>query len=101
MASITAPESMMAPSTIASGGRGSMPMLTSWYSAPPLPPAFSSTALIAEEPMSSPTSPFFFPNRAHESPLSAQSRLLRSTAASTEPSEVRLTQKLKCCVKLT
>ena len=29
MASITAPESMIAPSTMASGGSGSMPMLTS------------------------------------------------------------------------
>ena len=64
MASITAPESMIAPSTMASGGRGSTPMLTSWYSAPPLPPCFSSTTLMAEEPMSTPTSPFFFPNRA-------------------------------------
>ena len=30
MASITAPESMMAPSTMASGGRGSIPMFRSW-----------------------------------------------------------------------
>ena len=69
IASITAPESMMAPSTIASGGSGSMPMFTSWYSAPPLPPGFSSTALTAEEPMSRPTSPFFFRTEPREPPL--------------------------------
>src|SRR3990172_8502197 len=71
MASITAPESMMAPSTMASGGRASMPRFRSWYSAPPLPPAFSSTALIAEDPMSTPTSPFFLPNRATSASFSA------------------------------
>ena len=61
--SITAPESMIAPSTIASGGSGSIPMFRSWYSSPPLPPTLSSTALTAEEPMSTPTSPFFLPKR--------------------------------------
>ena len=63
IASMTAPESMMAPSTMASGGSGSMPMFVSWYSAPPLPPALSSTALMAEDPMSRPTRPFFLPNK--------------------------------------
>ena len=42
-----------------------MPMFMSWNSSPPLPPAFSSTTLTAEEPMSTPTTLFFLlPNRA-------------------------------------
>ena len=61
--SITAPASMIAPSTIASGGSDSIPMFRSWYSSPPLPPTLISTALMAEEPMSTPTIPFFLPNR--------------------------------------
>src|SRR6266496_4657398 len=65
MASMTAPESMIAPSTIASGGRGSRPMLSSWNSSPPLPPDLTSTAFTADEPMSTPTTVFFLlPNRA-------------------------------------
>src|SRR5512142_1904409 len=64
MASMTEPESMMAPSTIASGGSGSRPTLTSWYSEPPLPPALGSTAVMADDPPSTPTSPFVFPNSA-------------------------------------
>src|SRR5881409_1505930 len=64
MASMTAPESMMAPSTMASGGRGSRPRFTSWYSLPAFPPGFSSTALMADDPISTPTSPFFLPKSA-------------------------------------
>src|SRR6185503_18628314 len=96
IASMTAPESMIAPSTIASGGSASIPMLTSWCSAPPLPPDLSSTALTAEDPMSSPTSPFFFPNR----PKSA-SRFL-NVGPKQNRDEVRLyRQKLKCWANLT
>ncbi len=69
MASMTAPESMMAPSTIASGGNGSSPRLVSWYSLPPLPPGLSSTTLIAEDPMSTPTSPLLLPKSATPAPL--------------------------------
>ncbi len=63
IASMTAPASMIAPSTIASGGSDSTPMFRSWNSSPPLPPTLSSTAFTAEEPMSTPTMPFFLPNR--------------------------------------
>ena len=51
--STTRDESMMAPSTIASGERVSSPALTRW-NVPSLP-SFNSTSLTAEEPMSSPT----------------------------------------------
>src|SRR2546426_3755878 len=52
MASTTAVESMMAPSTMLSGGIGSMPNATTRYA---LPAGLSSTALTALDPMSSPT----------------------------------------------
>ncbi len=61
--SITAPASMIAPSTIASGGSDSIPMFRSWNSSLPLPPTLISTALTADEPMSTPTNPFFLPKR--------------------------------------
>ena len=85
MASMTAPESMIAPSTIASGGRVSMPDVDELVLAPPLPPDFSSTALTAEEPMSSPTSPFFLPNRATSASLTKASfdRLVRRNGTET------------------
>src|SRR5258705_7771070 len=58
MASATDPASMMAPSTIASAGTGSMPNAVTRY---PLPDGFSSTALTALDPMSSPTTVLAFP----------------------------------------
>src|SRR5262249_42887814 len=51
--STTREASMMAPSTIASGERLSRPVLTRRY--PPPFASFSSTSLIAEDPISSPT----------------------------------------------
>src|SRR6185295_8287857 len=59
-ASTTREASMIAPSTIASGERGSMPVLTSLY--PPPLASLSSTSLTAEEPMSRPTRLFDFLN---------------------------------------
>src|SRR5947209_14115147 len=62
--STTIEESMMEPSTIASGERRSIPSLTSWY----VPPffSFSSTSLTAEEPISRPTTFLLFEkNTAH------------------------------------
>ena len=53
MVSTTSEESMIAPSTIASGERFSSPALTSWNF--PSLPALSSTSLTADEPMSRPT----------------------------------------------
>src|SRR5262245_42949096 len=52
MASATETASMIAPSTIASGGTGSAPNAVTLY---PLPAGFTSTALTALDPMSSPT----------------------------------------------
>ena len=52
IASATAPASMMAPSTIESGGTGSLPNAATRN---PFPDGFSSTALTALDPMSSPT----------------------------------------------
>ena len=60
IASTTSDESMIDPSTIASGESGSMPVLTS-LKPPPLA-SFSSTSLTAEEPMSRPTRFFVFLN---------------------------------------
>ena len=51
-ASVTAPASMIAPSTMLSGGTGSTPMATTLK---PRPDALSSIALTALDPMSSPT----------------------------------------------
>ncbi len=51
--STTREESMMAPSTIASGERDSRPVFTRWK--PPPFESLSSTSLIAEDPMSRPT----------------------------------------------
>src|SRR5439155_1821270 len=48
--------SMMAPSTMLSGGTGSMANATTLK---PFPTAFSSTALTELDPMSSPTTAFF------------------------------------------
>ena len=59
MASATAPPSMMAPSTMLSGGTGSMAKAATLDS--PCPTAFSSTALTALEPMSSPTTALDLP----------------------------------------
>ncbi len=59
MASVTALPSMIAPSTIASGGTGSVPNAATLN---PFPAGFSSTALTALEPMSSPTHAFALPN---------------------------------------
>src|SRR5436190_17414195 len=62
--STTRDESMIEPSTIASGERRSMPSLTSWK----VPPffSFSSTSLTAEEPISRPTTFLLFEkNTAH------------------------------------
>src|SRR5262245_49256535 len=61
--SITAPASMIAPSTIASGGSDSIPMFRSWNSSFPFPPTLISTAFTADEPMSTPTRLFFLPKR--------------------------------------
>src|SRR6185503_17269265 len=52
IASATAPASMMAPSTIESGGTGSLPNAATRN---PFPDGFSSTAFTALDPMSSPT----------------------------------------------
>src|SRR5688500_12571741 len=57
--SATAPASMMAPSTMESGGTGAMPKAATRY---PLPAGFNSTALTALDPMSSPTTLFDFRN---------------------------------------
>src|SRR5262245_39794742 len=53
-ASITRPESIIAPSTMASGESGSREAFTRWYPFP-LPSSFSSTTLMLLEPMSNPT----------------------------------------------
>src|SRR5262249_54940234 len=58
MPSATAAPSMIAPSTMLSGGTGSMPKATTFH---PLPAAFSSTAFTALEPMSRPTTAFDLP----------------------------------------
>src|SRR4029450_10459237 len=52
IASATAPASMMAPSTIESGGTGSLPNAATRN---PFPDGFSSTAFTALDPMSGPT----------------------------------------------
>src|SRR5205807_5734501 len=61
IASATAVPSMIAPSTMLSGGMGSMPNAATLK---PLPTAFNSTAFTALDPMSSPTTPLdlFKPN---------------------------------------
>src|SRR5471030_1286932 len=58
IASTTAAPSMIAPSTMLSGGTGSM---ASAATLKPLPTAFSSTALTALDPMSRPTTAFDLP----------------------------------------
>ena len=55
MASTTRDESMIEPSTIASGDRGSTPMRCSWYCPPFF--SFSSTSFTVALPMSRPTTP--------------------------------------------
>jgi hypothetical protein len=57
--SATATASMMAPSTIASGGTGSVPNAATRN---PRPAGFSSTAFTALDPMSSPTTALLFLN---------------------------------------
>src|SRR5439155_464352 len=52
MASATAVPSMMAPSTMLSGGTGSVPNAATRY---PLPDGFNSTAFTALDPISRPT----------------------------------------------
>ena len=58
MAAETERASMIAPSTTVSCPRSSTPKFTSSYESPRF---FSSTALTALDPMSSPTKPFAFP----------------------------------------
>src|SRR5205823_3024937 len=58
IASATAAPSMIAPSTMLSGGTGWTANAPTLY---PLPAGFSSTALTALEPMSSPTTAFDLP----------------------------------------
>src|SRR5688572_6650067 len=58
--SATAAPSIMAPSTMLSGGIGSVPKAATRK---PFPTAFSSTALTALEPMSSPTTDRLFLNK--------------------------------------
>src|SRR5215208_5856692 len=58
IASATAAPSMIAPSTILSGGTGSMANATTLK---PLPALFNSTALTALDPMSSPTTDLDLP----------------------------------------
>src|SRR5579859_4568738 len=62
MASATEAPSMIAPSTMLSGGRCSVPKLVTLKD---LPDGFSSTALTADDPMSSPTRAFALPNTGH------------------------------------
>src|SRR6476660_2344650 len=73
MASATAAPSMMAPSTMLSGGRFSVPKPVTLYV---FPDALSSTALTALEPMSRPTRALALRNtdhsRRHAMDLSAQ-----------------------------
>src|SRR6185436_7013750 len=81
MASATAPASMMAPSTMASCGIGSLPNAATRN---PLPTGLSSTAFTALDPMSSPTTALLLPNIqsvqrsccsvAHSRPVSAVRR---------------------------
>src|SRR4051794_28643925 len=59
IASATAAASMIAPSTMLSGGTGSLPNPVTLY---PLPAGLSSIALTALEPMSSPTRAFALRN---------------------------------------
>src|SRR5262249_46739173 len=59
IASPTAAPSMMAPSTMLSGGSDSVPNPVTLYD---LPAAFNSTAFTADEPISSPTSAFALRN---------------------------------------
>jgi hypothetical protein len=61
IASATDVASMMAPSTMASGGTGSAANAVTLY---PLPDGFTSTALTALDPMSSPMTVFTFPKSA-------------------------------------
>ncbi len=63
IASTIAPESMMAPSTMASGGSISIPAFVSLNSVPALPTGFNSMSLTHEEPMSRPTSLFCLLNK--------------------------------------
>src|SRR5215203_4142013 len=65
IASATAPASMMAPSTIESGGTGSLPNAATRN---PFPDGFSSTALTALDPMSSPTTALVLRNILWSSP---------------------------------
>jgi hypothetical protein len=74
--STTREASMMAPSTMASGERLSRPVRTSRY--PPPLASFSSTSLIAEEPMSRPTRFFVFLNSTVSPPKNLK-RLRAST----------------------
>src|SRR3954468_1386108 len=73
--STTSDESMIDPSTIASGERCSIPSFTSW-NAPPFF-SFSSTSFTAEEPISRPTTFLLFEkNTAHPVHLTLTSRWL-------------------------
>src|ERR1051326_3456454 len=71
--STTREESMIEPSTMASGERRSIPILRSWY----VPPffSFSSTSFTADEPISRPTTFLLFEkNTAHPIHLTLTSR---------------------------
>src|SRR5688572_3338115 len=76
IASATAPASMMAPSTIESGGTGSLPNAATRN---PFPDGFSSTALTALDPMSSPTTALVLRN-IHWSSARSSFLLFGSTA---------------------
>src|SRR6185295_17294806 len=63
----------------------SSPRLVSWYSLPPLPPGLSSTTLIAEDPMSTPTSPLLLPKSATPAPLFTDGGYPRSRVPDAPP----------------
>src|SRR6185436_17431911 len=80
IASATAPASMMAPSTIESGGTGSLPNAATRN---PFPEGFSSTALTALDPMSSPTTALVLRNILWSSPSVFCLRSLHSPSPTT------------------
>src|SRR5262249_312825 len=95
MASATAAPSMIAPSTMLSGGTGSMPKATTFHA---FPDGLSSTALTALEPMSRPTTAFDLPRpnttvcpfrlsqSGKRSTTAVRARCLPKTAANNENS---------------
>src|SRR5678816_1649105 len=89
IASATAAPSMIAPSTMLSGGTGSLAKATTLKF---LPEAFSSTALTALEPMSRPTTDLDFPspNTSYVLTEPAECCLLYTSDAADERSSVDL-----------